>query len=287
MLVGRSHECDYPPGVEDVPTLTASRLDTQRSSRAIDAAARVALEDAVSIYEVDVDGLQAARPDVIVTQDLCAVCAVPLDDVRAAVARLAQRDVRLVNLGPLCLEHVWSDIRRAADGIGRRDVCSLLVGELTERIEAVAARARKLARTPKVLTIEWLDPVIVGGLWMPELVALAGGVPLAAKAGEHGRALAADELQRLDPDVVLVAPCGFSKERTQKEVDVLWATLPKTWRAVEEGRVYLADGSAFFNRPGPRLVESLEILAACIHPAAMRDLADKHHATFAPLHWPS
>jgi iron complex transport system substrate-binding protein len=235
------------------------------TSRAIDAMARTALADATSIYEIDTEALEAARPDAIVTQDLCDLCAVSIDDVRATVARMARRDdVRLVNLGPLRLADVFCDIKRTADAIGKHDAGLALASQLEARVRTIAAR-RTTTRRPTVLALDWIDPLMVAGLWMPELVELAGGTPLLAKPALPGGALDACALEAIDPDVVFVAACGLDVARTLEEADVLRARLPKHWRAVRRDRVYIADGNAFFNRPGPRLVESLEILASTIH----------------------
>jgi iron complex transport system substrate-binding protein len=276
-LVGRSHECDHPGGLSAVPVLTSARGGPLPSSAAIDAAVRDVVADALSIYSIDVDRLRAANPDVIVTQDLCEVCAVSLDDVRAAVARLARRDVAIVNLHPTRLGDIWDDVSRVADALGRAPAGRELVRDLAARVAEIARRAESLASKPSVLTIEWIDPVMVGGMWMPELVALAGGDPLVTAPGDHAPTLSKEQLAALDPDVVLVKPCGFPLHRTLSELHVLRETLPwSSWRAVASGRVVVADGNAFFNRPGPRIVESLEILAACVHPEAFGDLAVKH-----------
>jgi iron complex transport system substrate-binding protein len=266
--------------VERVPVLTSARIGALPTSKAIDAAVRDVLRDALAIYEIDGDSLRAAHPDVIVTQDLCDVCAVSFEDVRAAVARLARQDVTIVNLHPKRLEDIWGDIQRVADAIGRSEVGRSVVQELDARVAAIGRRARSLARMPTVLTVEWMDPVMVGGMWMPELVALAGAEALVTMPGDHAPTMSSAQLATLDPDVVLVKPCGFDLERTLSELHVLRDTLPwDSWRAVADGRIYLADGNAFFNRPGPRIVESLEILAACIHPEAFGDFADKHAAS--------
>jgi iron complex transport system substrate-binding protein len=274
-LVGRSHECDFPPGLEQVPVLTSSRVGPLPSSRAIDASVRDVLEDALAIYEIDVERLRLARPDVIVTQDLCDVCAVSIDDVRAAVARLARQDVAIVNLHPMRLADIWRDISHVAGAIGRGGNGESLVAALRARVAELAHRAAMPRRRPRVVTIEWLAPVMIGGMWMPELVELAGGEPLVTRPGEHAPTLGRDDLDALEPEVVLVKPCGFSLDRTLDELDVLRDALPRGWRA----RVYVADGNAFFNRPGPRIVESLEILAACVHPRAFEELAVKHSAS--------
>jgi iron complex transport system substrate-binding protein len=276
-LVGVSHECDFPHGVEVLPVLTRARLRPVRSSREVDAEVRSVLQDALAVYEVELERLRAAHPDVIVTQDLCDVCAVSLDDVSAAVARLGLEGVRIVNLHPTRLGDIWSDIDRVAVALGRAPEGRRVVATLRDRVAALHERAARFATRPTVLAIEWLDPVMIGGMWMPELIDLAGGVPLVTQPGEHAPTLSLDALRALDPDVVVVKPCGFSLERTLGEAQVLAATLPwGEWRAVREGRVYVADGNAYFNRPGPRIVESLEILAACVHPDAFPELRRAH-----------
>jgi iron complex transport system substrate-binding protein len=259
-LVGISHECDFPPGL-CAPVLTRAR-DLGATSAAIDKNVR----DALSIYEVDAEKLAAARPDVVITQDLCAVCAVSLDEVSAALREIARSDARLVCLSPLTLDDVMADVERIGAAIGRNS--AHVIGPLRDRIDAIAARASRRAR---VLTIEWLAPVMIGGLWMPELIELAGGQALVTNRGEHAPTLSYEQLARLEPDVVLIKPCGFGLERTLSERETIRSALPP-WPA----RTYVSDGNAFFNRPGPRLVESLEILAACIDPERFADLAAKH-----------
>jgi iron complex transport system substrate-binding protein len=275
-LVGRSHECDFPPGVEDVPVLTSARVGPLPSSKAIDAAVRDVLEDALAIYEIDVERLRDARPDVIVTQDLCEVCAVSFDDVRSAVARLARKDVAIVNLHPMRLDDIWGDLVRVGEAIGRAGIGARVAAELRARVGEIGRRAATLRRRPRVVTLEWIAPVMIGGMWMPELVTLAGGEPLVTRPGDHAPTLGPEALAALDPDVVLVKPCGFPLGRTLEELEVLREALPRRWRA----RVYVADGNAYFNRPGPRIVESLEIMAACVHPEDFADLAAKHAASF-------
>ncbi len=283
-LVGRSHECDHPQDLGDVPVLTRARVGPLPSSKAIDAGVRAMLADALAIYEVDLDRLKEAGPDVIVTQDLCDVCAVSFDDVRAAVARLARADVRIVNLHPTKLEEIWADIARVAEALGRAEDGRTLVERLRARVARIEERALDALREvprPTTLTIEWIDPVMVGGLWMPELVALAGGEALVTKPADHAPTLTRAQLAELDPDVVIVKPCGFTLERTLLELSVLEDVLPwRSWRAVVDGKVFVADGNAFFNRSGPRIVESLEIMAACVHPDAFRDFARAHRESY-------
>ena len=278
-LAGVSHECDYPAGVSSLPVLTRAR-ELGGTSAAIDGAVRGILESALAIYDIELERLREVAPDVIVTQDLCDVCAVSLDDVRSAVMRLARQDVNIVNLHPTRLSDIWADVVRVGEAIGREREAATLVATCQGRIERIAERARRArgARAaPRVLTIEWIAPVMIGGLWMPELVRAAGGEPLVTDTGEHAPTLSLEALEQLDPDVVVVKPCGFGLARTLEEVPALATALPwARWRAVREGRVYLADGNAFFNRPGPRIVESLEILAACLYPHELADLASTH-----------
>ncbi|MEM9177443.1 MAG: ABC transporter substrate-binding protein, partial [Myxococcota bacterium] len=215
-------------------------------------------------------------PDVIVTQDLCDVCAVSLDDVRTALRELARRDIEICSLSPLRLADVWEDVRRVGRAVGREAEGDAAAQDLAMRCDALAQASASLDR-PSVLTIEWLDPVMIGGTWMPELVTLAGGEALVTKAGEHAPTLDLDALRALDPDVVVLKPCGFDVPRTLSEAALLQTELPwDTWRAARSGEVYVADGNAYFNRPGPRLVESAEILAAILHRDVFPELVEKH-----------
>ena len=276
-LVGISHECDFPDSVRHLPVLTRARLGPVRSSRDIDREIRTVLLDALSVYEIELTRLEAVRPDVIVTQDLCDVCAVSYTDVCAAMSALVHRPLQVVTLHPTRLDDIFADIVRVAEALGRAQEGSHVVADLQARASAIAARSRATSERPRVLSIEWLDPVMVGGMWMPELIEHAGGVPLVTRPGDHAPTLTHEALSALAPDVVLIKPCGFSLERTRQELSLLRTSLPwLSWRAVADGRVYVADGNAYFNRPGPRIIESLEILAGCLHPEAFEDVRDKH-----------
>jgi iron complex transport system substrate-binding protein len=276
-LVGVSHECDHPPGaVAGRPVLTMPRVGPLPSSVAVDRSVRQLVRDALAVYDVDADLLATLAPDVIVTQDLCRVCAVSTDDVRAAVARLAAKaDVRLVTLHPRCLGDILDDVARVAAAVGRQAAGARVVAGLRKRIEHVRTVAGGLPRRPRVLTVEWIEPVMLGGLWMPELVELAGGEPLGVVAGQPAPTVALDALARLTPDVVVVKPCGFTVERALAELPVLARTLPwAAWTGPDRtARVYVADGNAYFNRSGPRIVDSLELLAALLHPGSFPDEA--------------
>jgi iron complex transport system substrate-binding protein len=276
-LVGISHECDFPESVRHLPALTRARLRPVRSSREIDREVRAILRDALAVYEIELERLEAARPDVVVTQDLCDVCAVSFDDVCAATARLLEGPVEIVNLHPTRLDDIWADVARVAAALGRSGEGARVVAGLQARASAVARRAAACTARPRVVSVEWLDPVMLGGMWMPELIERAGGVPLVTRPGDHAPTLTRAELGALAPDVVIIKPCGFALERTLEEIALLPAALPwESWPAVREGRVYVADGNAYFNRPGPRVVESLEILAACLHPVVFADLRHRH-----------
>ena len=279
-LVGVSHECDFPAGIPGLPILTRTRTTLPKASGAIDVAVREMLKDAIAVYEVLVDRLRDAKADVIVTQDLCDVCAVSLDDVHKALKELGTGDVNIVSLKPTLLQDVWDDLRRVGVALGREAEGEAAALDCEARVRAIGQRSTTAlagAKRPTVLTIEWIDPVMIGGTWMPELAQLAGGEALLAEPGVHSPTVGLDELSAIDPDVVLIKPCGFKLERTHEELDLLQQRLPwHTWSAVSKGNIYLADGNAFFNRPGPRLVESLEILAACVLPDEFAEYRTKH-----------
>lgn len=285
-LVGVSHECDFPAGVRGLPVLTRTAVRSLGSSAAIDRDVRRVLREALAVYEVDTAALAEVRPDVIVTQDLCEVCAVSFRDVQRAAREVLGPDVRIVDLHPLRLGDVFDDLERVAHALGVEASGRRVRRGLEERVAAVGERSAALGARPAVLTIEWLDPLMIGGTWMPELVALAGGRALVTSPGERAPTLAAHELAALDPapEVVLVKPCGFDLAQTLRrgaELERLFAGLE--WPAKSDRRVFVADGNAYFNRPGPRIVDSLEILAACVHPAAFEDLGRAHAGGFVRL----
>jgi iron complex transport system substrate-binding protein len=276
-LVGISHECDFPESIQRRPVLTRARIDARAPSRAIDAAVRAVVRDALSIYVVDEQRLAALEPDVIVTQDLCEVCAVSLDDVRAAVARLAHREqVKIVSLRPTRLSDVLADVERVAAAIGREEQATVLRSSLEARIRAISVRAALATSRPRVVSLEWMDPLMIGGTWMPEIIELAGGTATGASAGTPAPTITPRVLRELQPEVVVVKPCGFSLQRALAEREIIERSVVQMTGA--STRIYVTDGNAFFNRPGPRLVESLEIMSACVHPELFRDFACVHAA---------
>jgi iron complex transport system substrate-binding protein len=271
-LVARSHECDFPESVRRLPAVTAPKFDVDGSSAEIDARVKTIVAEALSVYRVDADRLRELRPDVVVTQSQCEVCAVSLRDVEEAVrdwvgARPGERPPTIVSLQPNRLADVWDDVRRVAAALGAPERGDELVRRLRSRMEDVARRARAAAARPTIAAVEWIEPLMACGNWMPELVDMAGGVNLFGEAGKHSPWMTWDDVVAKDPDVLFVVPCGFDVDRTRRDMPALvgrpgWSDL----RAVRRGRVVLADGNRYFNRPGPRLVESLEILAEALHP---------------------
>jgi iron complex transport system substrate-binding protein len=268
LLVGRSHECDYPSEALSLPVCTEALIDAAQSSADIDRQVKTAARDALAIYRVDRDLLKTLQPEVIITQTQCEVCAVSLRDVEAAVCDLLDRPARIVSLEPHALGDIWRDIARVADALGVPERGATLVAHLEDRLAALRARTEGLP-PPTVACIEWIEPLMAAGNWTPELIAYAGGTNVAGEVGAHSPWLTPEQLRALDPEVIVVAPCGFDLQRTRVEFATLaaqpwWSSL----RAARASRVYLADGNAYFNRSGPRVVETAEMLAEMLHPGA-------------------
>ena len=266
-LVGRSHECDYPSSISALPACSTSKVALEAAGRAIDEQVRSIVADGLSVYRVDPDLLNRLAPTVIVTQTQCEVCAVSLKDVEDAVCELVSSQPRIVSLEPLALSDIWKDIRTVASALGEPARGDALVSRLTDRLAAVRAAADAAASRPSLACIEWIDPLMSAANWVPELVDCAGGANLFGAAGQHSGYLRMEQLVAADPDVIAVMPCGFDIERACREMAPLvahpdWPRLS----AVRSGRVVMMDGNQYFNRPGPRVVESAEILAECLHP---------------------
>ena len=264
-LVGVTHECDYPRSVLDLPKVTRTLIPVEASSVEIDHRVRDRLETSRALYSLDMEALEELRPDLIVTQALCDVCAVAEEEVRAAACALPGRP-DVINLEPMTLTEVFAAVRQVATATGTSRQADEVIERLTARVLAVEARSAGLSR-PRVALLEWLDPPFSCGHWSPELVRLAGGVEGLGREGQPSRTLSWEEVLRWRPEVVLIACCGFNVERTLRDLPLLsrvprWRELP----AARSDRVYVADGSQYFSRPGPRLVDSLEILAHALHP---------------------
>lgn len=266
-LVGRSHECDFPESVQRLPVCTEPKFNVHGSSGEIDQRVKALLRDALSVYRVHPDILKQLRPEVILTQTQCEVCAVSLKDVEQAVDDWIDSRPRIVSLAPNALADVWKDIQRVAEALNVTDRGQSLVQHLQQRMAVLAEKARQQSHRPTVACIEWIEPLMAAGNWMPELVEMAGGANLFGEAGKHAPWMTWEQLCEKDPEVIVLLPCGFDIERIQQEMPLLtqrpeWGRL----RAVQAGRVFLTDGNQYFNRPGPRLAESLEILAELLHP---------------------
>jgi len=270
-LVGRSHECDYPPEVQSLPVVSTVQIDIDTDSAQIDAqikqlaqsklAPQEAALKALSIYAIDIEQLEALKPDVIFTQTQCEVCAVSERDVIQALQHLTGLQPRIVSLAPHRLSDVWEDVLRVGRAVGHYEHARELVRGYQQRLERLRSATGQLGVRPRVTVLEWLDPLMAAGNWTPELVAYAGGENVFGEVGLHSPWLSWEELKASDPDVLVLSPCGFTLERTMVDVELLrqhpaWQSL----RAVQDGRVFVIDGNQYLNRSGPRLVESAELL---------------------------
>lgn len=267
MIVGRSHECDYPKEIQDRPVCTQAKLNSDAPSGEINDKVNNLLQSALSIYQIKTDVLEQLQPTHIITQDQCDVCAVSLADVEKAVATLTNSSPQIISLQPNILKDVWADIERVGTILGVDSV--KVLENLEARVKIVATKVQGLSLTeiPKVACIEWIDPLMVAANWIPELVNLAGGQSLFSSTGQASSQLQWEALINSNPSLIIFMPCGFDLNRTRQEAELL--TKNPEWQklhAAQIGRVYITDGNAYFNRPGPRLADSLEILAEILHP---------------------
>ncbi len=272
-LVGRSHECDYPECVRSLPVCTRPRIPIDGSSREIDQLVRRAARASLSIYEVFEDVIERLEPSHIITQIHCEVCAVSLRDVEQAFSRGMRSKPAIVSLQPNSLADIWADIRRVARALEIPDRGDSLIEELISRIGSPLSGTG----SPRVACIEWIEPLMAAGNWTPELIQLAGGTSAFGEPGKHSPPMEWGKLVAADPDVLIVAPCGFNLERAAGEL--YWLTDRPEWRslsAVRQGRAYVADGNAYFNRPGPRIAETLDIIREMLYPEL---IAPKHRNT--------
>ncbi len=277
-MVGRSHECDYPPEILHLPVVSTTQIDINTSSEQIDAQIKQLVEQkdvvqgdafkALSIYTLDVELLQQLQPDVIFTQTQCEVCAVSERDVIQAIRHLTGLQPSVVSLTPYQLSDVWEDVLRVGKALNRVVQAQELVRGYQQRLEqlqAITTVFHKGKAAPRVALLEWLDPLMATGNWTPELITYAGGENIFGEIGQHAPWITWEELQIANPEILVLAPCGFTLERTLQELYILkqhpaWNTL----QAVQQGRVYAIDGNNYINRSGPRLVESAAILARVI-----------------------
>jgi iron complex transport system substrate-binding protein len=266
-LVGVTHECDYPVGVEKLPKLTSSKIDGHgMTSAEIDAAVERHMTDTGSIYALNVGLLEELAPDLIVTQGLCDVCAVSTSLVESAIAGL-KKEPEILTLNPTSLREVFGDAVRVGEALGRGDQTREKIAALERRLADVEQAVAGLP-LPRVGCIEWLDPPFSAGHWVPEMVGLAGGEEIFARPGEPSERLSWDEVFGAAPEVLVLMPCGFDARRSAEEARRVLPELP-SWGeipAVREGRVWAVDANSYFSRPAPRLVEGVEVLARILHP---------------------
>jgi len=269
-VVAVSHECDYPAAVQTLPRATCSLIDSSQSSGQIDEQVKSLAAQGQALYGIDADLIDRLQPDLIVTQAQCDVCAVRYADVAELVeSRPGLRHTRVVALSPQSLFDVLADIRRLGEATGTAPAATWMVERLSERVSRISGALTDLpvVKRPRVGCIEWIAPLMAAGNWTPELIERAGGRSGLDAAGRHSDYVTWDEIRDFDPEVLLVAPCGFDLARSRTEAEQL-RDLPQfsTLSAVRHGRAYVLDGNAYLNRSGPRLVESLELLASLIHP---------------------
>ena len=268
-VVAVSHECDFPAAAREKPVVVRGRIESDAcTSRDIDAMVQRHSSRGESLYSLDLTLLRRLNPDLIITQGLCDVCAVGHTDVMAAAAAL-RPPARVLSLSPGSFGEVLRDITRVGNATGTSERAETLVRTLQERVERVAARVRRTARKPRVACLEWLDPLFSAGHWVPEMVELAGGNDVLAARHKPSARVSLKGLTDAAPEVMVLMPCGFDERRTLREWEPLkelsaWQAIP----AVANGHVFAVNGSGFFNRPGPRLVDGLEILAGCVDTAA-------------------
>jgi len=281
-LVGCSHECDYPSAIRQLPVVSHTLIDTTVSSNEIDAQVKaiahskelpeqVALS-ALSVYTIDAEKLQELQPELILTQTQCEVCAVSQSDVEEALQQNLGLKPHIVSLAPYRLQDIWDDVIIIGKAVDRAEQANTLVAGYQQRMERLKTLTDQLSAQqgykPRVAMLEWLDPLMAAGNWVPELVATAGGENIFGHAGEHSPWLTWDALRDADPDIIVLCPCGYDIARTMQDVPLLekhpiWGTL----RAVREGHIYAIDGNAYINRSGPRLVQSAEILGRIFYGA--------------------
>ena len=267
-LKGRSHECDYPESVTALPALTSANYpgNAESDSRQIHDSVMSLLHKALSIYDVDEERLIEINPDVILTQDHCEVCAVSYGDLSEAVKETLGGETKIVSASPANLEEICLSFIEIASALGVRQRGEELVNSIQARFDEVRKSTWRRSK-PNVVAIEWIEPLMTGGNWMPEMIEIAGGVPHLAKAGEHSPWCNWEDIVSIDPDILLVLPCGYGINKTLSEMSRL--TKKEHWReltAVRQQSVYILDGNHYFNRPGPRIRDSVEILAEIFHP---------------------
>ena len=284
-LVGVSHECDFPPSVETLPKLTSSSIGKDKSTEDIHQSVENLIKKSLSIYDLDLELLKNLKPDYLVTQDLCDVCAVSFNQVTDACQKVLNSETKIISLRPQNLNDIWEDVRRVAHDLGVIPVYEEFKENVDRRIKYISNKvAEKPSDKRSVLTIEWYGPVMIGGLWIPEMIEIAGGSYLMATPGERARTVTRENLNEINPDVVIVKPCGYKIEQTLNELEMINKNVPlENWEAYKNNNMFIADGNAYFNRPGPRILDSLEILSYCLHPETFPEFLEKYGSSLVRL----
>ncbi len=266
-LVGRSHECDYPDSIKHLPVCSEANFPDNLSSLAIDVKVKEILADALSVYTVNREVIKQLAPDVVITQAQCEVCAVSLTEVEQALENYLDKQAHIVSLQPNSLDDIFKDIETVAAALNVKAAGAALLEDLQQRVDIVRHKLKFAEIKPTVACIEWLEPMMLSGNWIPQLIEIAGGVSILTDPGKHSPYVQWEQIRLADPDILVVMPCGFSIQRTLKEIDILLKRPGFTeMKAVKNNRVYIADGNQYLNRPGPRIVDSVEILAEIINP---------------------
>lgn len=268
-LVGISHECDYPPSVKGTPVMVQPLIESDcASSEQIDHRVREILAAGQRLYQLRESAFLEARPDLVISQDLCDVCAITPHDLQRAIQTLPQQP-RLLTLNPTTLEDVIKDVERVAEAVQRPSEGWQLTSELESRLTVLRELAGRQPHRPRVACLEWLSPPYAAGHWVPDMVSAAGGIDCLGTSGTPSRRISWEDLEQVQPDRIVLMPCGFSIDRTRRELQLM--TSPLAWhrlQAVRDGQVFIVEASSYFSRPGPRLVDGVALLAAVCHPAA-------------------
>lgn len=283
-VVGVSHECDHPAAAKGLPVLTRSSIDSGASSSEIDRQVKRQLTEGLSLYQVEEATLRTVAPTLVVTQDTCDLCAVSFATVEASVARILGTVSEIVSLSPVSVDDVLEDLNRVARAAGAASRGEAVVRAMKRRFDDLGRRTEGLPRR-RVLVLEWLDPPMTAGHWTPQLIEWAGGEPVLSHDRAPTQSTTWEALAGSDPEMLLIAPCGFEMAQARRELDAVLTRSPafRELAAVRQGNVAVIDGNAYFNRPGPRLVESAWLAAKAMHPSAFEDIAAGSDVLCFPL----
>ena len=268
-IVGRSHECDYPKDLNNVAKLTSPKINVDGTSSEINKQINTILENSLSVYKVDVQKLKELNPDFIITQAHCEVCAVSFSEVKNIVNKYFNRKTKIISLEPNTLNDVFDDIKRVAKGLNiENESNNKLIENLKIRLKKIKNLSAIQKQKPSVACVEWIDPLMIAGNWIPEMVEIAGGTNILGKSGDNSHWIKFEEIINQNPEIIIFMPCGFNIEKTKKELDryIKKNNSIHSLKAYKNHKLFVVDGNQFFNRPGPRLIESLEIFAEIIHP---------------------